>query len=652
MPGDLQRVCEHSDLPADRTIRPQHALLRAQPSAMDLFTTLYAGAAVLGFVSCPHPRRTRRLTRPQLTWVVLNRRSVPGDKAAVCYLLAFAVLHVALQRTPALAAHALGTALGLCATYAATALLVTAAYRLSPWHPCAHIPGPVLARVSSLWLTYHSFRGRRHLLLDALHAHYGTHLRIGASLRLDCDCEWALIAGRPEHRVDQRARGTADLLAAGAHAQGGLVPRARPRWRRRALLQAADGEDSQRAQARLERALYQGGVRHAYLRARLTADRTHSMVQLGPYIERRTFQLLDCLERRQAQSADKSVNLADAFYHWSYDLMGDFVFGGANRLEMMRNGDPRGMIKGGKLATILLDSVGQTPWLLDIVWRLPLGRAMHRLTELAAELMENRLRVAEPRSFRDLVSFLVRPLHPFCGRALSSRQTEDGTIPERDLHLEAIVAIQGGSDNTSITMTLATYFIVTQPHTLAALRAELAAAFPDPTGPLPDDRLSALPLLDACIHEALRLGSPYFLPRVVPAPGAHVAGAFLPPGAIVANAAYSQQVSPDNFAPDPLAYRPERWLGGAALGPGTRANKGALASFSSGPHVCIARALAFAEMRHVLARLVLNMDVEPAPGFDARAFRDGILNMRTTVLEKPFHVRVRRRADAVPVDDA
>lgn len=62
-----------------------------------------------------------------------------------------------------------------------------------------------------------------------------------------------------------------------------------------------------------------------------------------------------------------------------------------------------------------------------------------------------------------------------------------------------------------------------------------------------------------------------------------------------------------------------------------------------GPHVCIARQLAYQEMRHLLARLVLTLDITPEPSFDPVAFRDGILNMRTTILEKPFRGRVKRR---------
>ena len=39
------------------------------------------------------------------------------------------------------------------------------------------------------------------------------------------------------------------------------------------------------------------------------------------------------------------------------------------------------------------------------------------------------------------------------------------------------------------------------------------------------------------------------------------------------------------------------------------------------------------------------MDIVPDETFDARAFRDGILNMRTTFLEKHLMVKVQRRPE-------
>lgn len=113
------------------------------------------------------------------------------------------------------------------------------------------------------------------------------------------------------------------------------------------------------------------------------------------------------------------------------------------------------------------------------------------------------------------------------------------------------MAIQAGSDNTSITMSLALYFLLAEPRYYKQVQAELDKAFPNPTGPLPVNELMALPLLNAAINETLRFSSPYFIPRIVPDGGAVIDGKYLPPGTIVALAAYSQQTSAENFYPDP-----------------------------------------------------------------------------------------------------
>lgn len=62
-----------------------------------------------------------------------------------------------------------------------------------------------------------------------------------------------------------------------------------------------------------------------------------------------------------------------------------------------------------------------------------------------------------------------------------------------------------------------------------------------------------------------------------------------------------------------------------------------------GPHACVAKNFAYQEMRFVLARLILAYDMALPKDFDIQGFRDGILNMRTTLLEKKLFVRVARR---------
>lgn len=102
------------------------------------------------------------------------------------------------------------------------------------------------------------------------------------------------------------------------------------------------------------------------------------------------------------------------------------VFGGANNLELMVEGDPRGLIEGGKMATCIVDrlvcvailvvsfsdlfsfSVGQCPWLMDLIYHLPSGRSMRFLEKAAAEMMRTRVQRANETDILDLSSYLVR----------------------------------------------------------------------------------------------------------------------------------------------------------------------------------------------------------------------------------------------------
>ncbi len=44
-------------------------------------------------------------------------------------------------------------------------------------------------------------------------------------------------------------------------------------------------------------------------------------MQLMAPLERRTWQLMHCLERRQSQSVDMTVDMGTAIAHWAYDFM-------------------------------------------------------------------------------------------------------------------------------------------------------------------------------------------------------------------------------------------------------------------------------------------------------------------------------------------
>jgi hypothetical protein len=66
------------------------------------------------------------------------------------------------------------------ALYWSGLVFFTLAYRLSPFHPLAKYPGPVLAKSSKLWSAYLSAIGDQHRCYKRLHDCYGDVVRIGS----------------------------------------------------------------------------------------------------------------------------------------------------------------------------------------------------------------------------------------------------------------------------------------------------------------------------------------------------------------------------------------------------------------------------------------------------------------------------------------
>ncbi|KIJ54456.1 hypothetical protein M422DRAFT_58037 [Sphaerobolus stellatus SS14] len=475
-----------------------------------------------------------------------------------------------------------------------SALSSTVLYRLSPFHPLAKYPGPFLWRITSLYLSYISATGKRHLIFDELHKKYGSYVRIGPNFLSVNTRSGLMIYGTQLH-----------MEKSDAYVTPGHLP---------------------------DVALFfkQNKAAHSN-RKRIwaTAFTNSSISHFIPPLESRTWQLVECIQRRT--NLQGIVDMTECVAHFAYDFMGEMVFGGSNNLELMREGDPEQLLEGLKLAAIALDSFGQSPWLMDIAWHMPFGQSMQRIRYRAIDMMRKRVKAAKEVEIQDLASHLL------AGDPQTGEQ-----IPQGDLDLDAVVAIQGGSDNIATILALALYFITAQPHYYQYLRAELDQVVSGSIGDLDIKVLSELPLLNGIINETLRLGSPFFLPRVVPAEGAAIGTEVLPGGTIVAFAAYSQQTSPDNFYPEPMTFRPERWLPGG-LGEGTITQRAVLAAFSFGPYACVAKNFAYHQMRYVLSRLVLTLDMSLPVNFDGRGFEDGFLNMRTNVLDKPLMMQVSRR---------
>jgi hypothetical protein len=65
-------------------------------------------------------------------------------------------------------------------TYLASIVAIAVSYRLSPIHPLAAFPGPIINRVTALKLAHIVYSGKRYLVIKDMHQKYGKFVRTGA----------------------------------------------------------------------------------------------------------------------------------------------------------------------------------------------------------------------------------------------------------------------------------------------------------------------------------------------------------------------------------------------------------------------------------------------------------------------------------------
>ena len=200
--------------------------------------------------------------------------------------------------------------------------------------------------------------------------------------------------------------------------------------------------------------------------------------------------------------------------------------------------------------------------------------------------------------------------------------------------------VTAGSDTTSTTLTWAFYNLVRNPHTLARLREELASTGV-PAKDLSFRTAQSLPYLNAIIDETLRLfpQTGFGLPRVVPLGGATICGYHFPSGCTVSMNAWAMHYN-NAFFPEAEKFKPERWL--ESDKETKEKMQAAYFPFGLGSRTCIGKNIASLVILKALPQLVEKFDVEVAGEFkDGRNLPvQNIFLVRAT--EFPAVVKVRK----------
>jgi cytochrome P450 len=100
---------------------------------------------------------------------------------------------------------------------------------------------------------------------------------------------------------------------------------------------------------------------------------------------------------------------------------------------MMKKGDVNDYIEGGKISTILFETLGEIPSLFDLVWYLPTASIARHMEAFAQSLIDAR-RFGNAGRSDDIASWL-----------LGEHDDKPTTFSSDTLRVESLFAIQAGA---------------------------------------------------------------------------------------------------------------------------------------------------------------------------------------------------------------
>jgi len=206
-------------------------------------------------------------------------------------------------------------------------------------------------------------------------------------------------------------------------------------------------------------------------------------------------------------------------------------------------------------------------------------------------------------------------------------------IGDDQVSANVLTMLLAGEDTTANTLAWLLHLLHRHPAALARARDE-ALRVADKQGPLAPEDLARLEYIEACLHETMRLKpvAPFVVLEALR--DTQIGDLQVPAGTMLWCAMRHDALNAQHFA-EPLAFRPERWLGEAA-GHGKRV----ATPFGAGPRMCPGRYLALTEMKMLLAMVLSRFEIESvsAPGSDEAQER-----MSFTMVPVGLKMRLRAR---------
>ncbi|TLD11271.1 hypothetical protein PgNI_05363 [Pyricularia grisea] len=495
-----------------------------------------------------------------------------------------------------------------------------AVYRLY-FHPLAKFPGPPLLAISSVPFLFQNYmQGNFAPSVGALHAKYGKIVRIAPDrLAVEGSIGWTDVYGHRPGGNETEFRKVKGFY--GPPQDNHII----------ATLTREDHRRQRRA------------LGHAF-----SDTAMHEQEPLITYY-------VDLLIRRMSEEVRSGApsDFLKWFNYVSFDIIGDLSFAASFKSLETRKAHPwiTNMFEGIKgnsynrfirstsplllpLATFALKGATKAYWenrkYADVT-------AKARIEKGADDDKTDMIGTdGKPVVRRDFISYMMR------------ENRDKQALSEAEIIRNASILVTAGSETTATCMSVLAYLF-----SLPENRKWLDAAVAEIRGHFKreaDVQLSTvganvLPILHACIEEALRIHPP--VPETPPrtSPGAVVGGEYIPKGTIIGVYQLATYHNPENFL-EADKFRPQRFLSPShpLYEPQfAKDNTAVFKPFSYGPRDCIGKNLAYTEMRLILSRILLRFDIvnlEPVS-------KDWFQRQRAFVVwEKgPMVLRLKERTD-------
>ena len=341
------------------------------------------------------------------------------------------------------------------------------------------------------------------------------------------------------------------------------------------------------------------------------------------------------LQRRWQRAADQQafIDLQADLMRFTVDAIAGLAFGSdVNTLESDEDVIQRHL---NKIFPALFKRV-----LAPVRWwryvRLPSDRALERSVRAVKLAIEGFIAQARERIRQEP----DRRVHPknLLEAMINAADEGDSGVDDRDVAGNVLVMLLAGEDTTANTLVWMIHYLHRHPEVERRARAEVMRLAPDLES-YTADAIGALEYVEACAFETMRLKPVAPMLPVQAIRDTVVGGVAVPAGTMITGLMRRDALDAAHFD-EPLAFRPERWLGGAPIGAVTSAKRISM-PFGAGPRICPGRYLALMEIKMAIATLLSTFEIESVGSADGNEPREHLAFSMGPV---GLRMRLKRRA--------